>query len=161
MDGSFNAQFVFYSILAGLVGAFGMTLVLGLFGKVGWTRANLVVALGTLFSRNRNSALMIGATVHGIAGIVFAMIYTSIFALFNLSTATAILFVGLGLGWAHGIVASLIFVVSTVLGNPEGELKKVQFSGGPAYMLAHMVYGLLVGLVIGISPLLTGGAAGA
>jgi hypothetical protein len=156
MDGlTFNAQFVLYSILAGLAGAAAMTLVLGLFGKVGWTRANLVVALGQLFSQNRNTALLIGATIHAVAGAIFAMVYTLIFALFHLQTATAIIFVGLGVGWAHGIVASLIFVVSTVLGNPEGEMKKVQFAGGPAYMVSHMVFGFVVGVVIGISPLLT------
>ncbi len=52
---------------------------------------------------------------------------------------------------------SLIFVVSAVLSNPEGELKKVQFAGGPAYLVAHMIYGILVGVVIALSPLLTGG----
>lgn len=159
MDGfSFNAQFVLYSVLAGLIGAAGMTLVLGLFGKVGWTRANLVVALGYLFSRNRKPALAIGSAVHAVAGIVFAMLYTTVFMLFNLTSAVSILFLGLGIGWAHGIVMSLIFVVSAVLGEPSGEMKKVEFSGGPAYMVSHMVYGFLVGLVIGLSPLLTGGS---
>lgn len=159
MDGaSFNAQFVLYSILAGLVGAGGMTLVLGFFGQVGWTRANLVVALGYLFSRDRKPAIALGATIHGVAGVVFAMIYTTIFLFFDLSTAPAIIFMGLGLGWAHGIVMSLIFVVSAVLGEPEGEMKKVQFAGGPAYMVAHIVYGFLVGVVIGLSPLLSGGS---
>lgn len=155
---SFNAQFVLYSALAGIVGAIGMSLILGLFGKVGWTRVNLVVAIGHLFVRPTGQAILVGGLVHCVAGIVFAMIYTNIFLLFNLSTFTAIFFVGLGLGWWHGVVASLIFVVSTVLYNPEGELRKVQFAGGPAYFVAHMVYGALVGLVIGLSPLLTGGA---
>lgn len=132
-----------------------MTIVLGLFGKVGWTRANLVVALGFLFTRQKQPAIVIGGIIHAIAGILFAMLYTTIFMLLGFETAVSILFMGLGLGWAHGLVMSLIFVVSAVLSNPEGELKKVQFAGGPAYMVSHMVYGFLVGLVVGLSPLLT------
>lgn len=153
---SFNALYVLYSSLAGIVGAIGMSLILGLFGRVGWTRANLVVALGHLFVRANRAAIVVGGLIHCLAGIVFALIYVAIFMLFDLTTFTAILFVGLGFGWAHGIVASLIFVVATVISNPEGELRKVQFAGGPAYFIAHMVYGFLVGLVIGLSPLLTG-----
>lgn len=154
---SFNTQFVLYSALAGVIGALGMTVILSLFGRVGWTRANLVVALGHLFGIRRNrQAILVGGLLHCLAGIVFALFYTTIFLLFGLEAGVAILFAGLGLGWFHGIVVSLIFVVSTVIYNPEGELRKVQFAGGPAYLVAHMVFGFLVGLVIAVSPLLTG-----
>ncbi len=152
---SFNVQFVLYSTLAGVIGALGMVFILSLFGRVGWTRANLVVALGHLFVRSGKNAVLAGTFVHCVAGIVFAMIYTTIFLIFGLSHPAAIIFVGLGLGWFHGIVMSLIFVVTTVLSNPEGDLQKVQFAGGPAYLVAHLVYGLLVGAVIAVSPLLT------
>lgn len=154
---SFNVQFILYSALAGVIGALGMTLILSLFGRVGWTRANLVVALGHLFVRPQKQAILVGGLVHCIAGIVFAMLYTMIFLMLGLETSAAIIFVGLGIGWAHGIVMSLIFVVSTVLSNPDGEFKKVQFAGGPAYFVAHMIYGFLVGVVIAVSPLLAGG----
>lgn len=157
---SFNVQFVLYSALAGVIGALGMTFILSLFGRVGWTRANLVVALGHLFVHHHvhhhRRAIVVGSLVHCIAGVVFAMIYATIFLLFGLSTPAAIIFVGLGIGWWHGVMMSLIFVVATVLSNPEGEMRKVQFSGGPAYLVAHMIYGLLVGIVIAVSPLLTG-----
>lgn len=153
---SFNTQFVFYSALAGVIGALGMTLILSLFGRVGWTRVNLVVALGHLFVRPRKQAILVGSLVQCLAGIVFAMLYTMVFLLFDLSSGFAILFVGLGIGWFHGIVISLIFVVAIVIYNPDGELRKVEFAGGPAYLISHMAYGFLVGLVIGISPLLTG-----
>lgn len=150
---SFNALFVLYSSLAGIVGAVGMILVLGFFGRVGWTRVNLVVALGHLFVRPRGQAILVGGLIHCLAGIVFAMIYNSIFMFFGLESLAAIFFVGVGIGWWHGVVASMIFVVSTVIYNPDGEMRKVQFAGGPAYFVAHIVYGALVGLVIGLSPL--------
>lgn len=155
---SFNAQFVFYSSLAGVIGALAMTFILSLFSRVGWTRANLVVALGDLFVRDGKNAVIVGCLVHCLGGVVFAMMYATVFMFLDLHTFVLLLAAGHLLGWGHGIVMSLIFVAGTAIYNPVGDLRKVQFAGGPAYFVAHMVYGTLVGLVIGLSPLLTGGS---
>src|SRR5690606_6557999 len=111
--------------------------VLAIVGRAGWTRANLIMALGQLFSRNRSTALFLGLVVHAIAGIVFAMIYCSAILLIGIENRVLVIVAGIILGHLHGVVASLIFVVGAVLGDTEGEIKKVQFSGGPTYFVAH------------------------
>ncbi len=159
MDGlSFNSQFVLYATLAGLIGAAGMTIVIAIVGKAGWTRANLIMALGYLFSDKRGTAFMMGFVVHLIAGIVFAMIYAALFLLIGLETPVLVIAGGAVLGFLHGVVASLIFVVGAVLGDGGDEIKKVKFSGGPTYLVAHVIYGFLVGVILALSPLFTTGA---
>lgn len=156
VEPSFNVQFILYATLAGVIGAIGMTLVLNFFGKAGWTRANLVSLLGRLLTGSGGKqAHAVGILVHCLAGIIFAMIYTTVFVLFGLERPGMIILTGLVGGFIHGVFGSLIFVVFAVLSEPEGDLRKVQFSGGPAYLLSHVVYGILVGIVLALSPLLT------
>lgn len=151
---AFGFQFVLVAAVAGLIGAAGMAAVLFLFSRKGWTRANLIVALGSVVTRKSQNAFGVGITLHAVAGIVFAMVYTIIFAFFGLDHPLAILFVGLFLGFLHGIVMSLIIVVTLVLSEGDGEFKKVEFSAGPVHLIGHIVYGLLVGAVVGLSGLL-------
>lgn len=156
MDGEvvFGMQFVLVSAVAGLIGAAGMAAVLFLFSRKGWTRVNLVVALGSVVTRKSRNALGVGAAIHAVAGVLFAMVYTMIFAFFGLDFPLSILFVGLFLGFLHGVVMSLIIVVTLVLSEGDGEFKKVEFSSGPVHLLGHILYGLLVGAVVGFSGLL-------
>lgn len=154
---SFNIVFVIYSTLAGVIGALGMILILNLFSQFGWTRSNIIKALGSLFGRPPKQALTLGIIFHFIAGIIFAMVYSTILLLTDIHHPAVIIVVATIIGFIHGVIASLIFVAGAVLSNPEKEIKKVQFSGGPVYFFAHLVYGLLVGVVLAISPLLRGG----
>jgi len=154
---SFNVVFVIYSTLAGIIGALGMIFVINLFSRFAWTRVNIIKALGSLFGRPPKQSLTLGIIFHLIAGMIFAMFYSTILLITDVQHPAITIIVTTILGFLHGIVASLIFVVGAVLSDPEGEIRKVQFSGGPVYFFAHIIYGFLVGVVLAISPLLRGG----
>lgn len=157
MDGiTFDAQFTLISIIAGLVGAVGMMLMLGTVGKAGWTRVNLITALGHLFSKHRRTAITLGTLAHLIVGVIFAILYALVIQVMGFNTPLLILAAATVMGLGHGVVASLIFVVGAEIGNADGqgEIKKAEFSGGLTYFIVHIVYGFLVGAILAIPALL-------
>lgn len=144
------ASFLIVSIIAGLVGAAAMEGVMFLITRARWANANMVTALGGLISRRRESAFRVGALVHGLAAIGFALIYNYAMRAFGFATFPVAFFVGIGFGFIHGFLVSLtlVWVVSDT--HPFEEFREAGFAVGIAHLAGHVAYGAGVGLVIGI-----------
>ena len=151
--------FLVYSILAGLVGTAGMTLLLYVITKSGIANARMVFAVGSLFTRSTESALLVGSTLHVISGVIFGMLYTLVFEIMAPMTAERVIQVGLFLGFCHGILICFGLVAAIAEEHPLEEFREAGFSVGVAHLLAHLAYGLLVGLVIAISGIVAHEAA--
>ena len=65
--------------------------------EVGWTRFDLPLLLGTVFTENRSRATAIGYALHLVDGLLFALVY---FAIFDAVGHAGWLF-GLALGAVH------------------------------------------------------------
>ena len=129
---------------------------------LGWTRMDLPMMLGTMFSENVERARTIGVVLHAAAGQGFAVLYAVGFA--RLGRSGAVL--GALFGLAHGVVA-LTLIVPFLPGihprmaaersgpelttlEPPGLFARNYGAGTPAITLvAHVVFGITLGVLLG------------
>ena len=146
-------KFLFFSVLAGLIGTAGLTFFLSVLTRSGAVKAPMVVALGSLFTHSRKRAHEVGLFVHLFSGITFGVMYTWVLMAVGASSFGAIFLFGLLLGGVHGVFVA-IFLVATVSDfHPLEEFRDAGFGVGLAHGVAHVIYGGLVGLIIGMSGL--------
>ena len=155
------------SVWGALAGGFAGTLVLttALTGatELRVTRMDLPFLLGTAFSADRVRARLIGYVLHFIAGIVFALAYYAVFvAIGRASWSLGMLF-----GLVHALFAGTVLVNAILpvmhprmatfhsAANSEGLLEPPGFmlmNYGHATpivtLLAHLVYGTIVGAMV-------------
>jgi hypothetical protein len=74
------------AFVAGIIGTLGMTLFLWLVTRSGYAGADLVRVIGSLFTRKYDNSFRLGITIHIINGIIFAIAYTLIIVMANVST---------------------------------------------------------------------------
>ncbi len=144
-------QFLVFTVIAGLIGAAAMDGVMHLITRSGFTHAPMTTALGSLFTKSLETASLVGWFIHGVAGVVFAMVYTLLFMAFGLEAALACLAAGVGFGFLHGIVVSIMLVMVISEHHPVETFRNAGIEVGVAHLAGHLAYGALVGLIIGIT----------
>lgn len=147
----------------GVVATGLLTAVLSLSQLAGWTRMDLPMLLGTVFTADPDRARAIGFGVHIINGQVFALVYAGAFAAAGHS---GWLF-GAGLGLLHALVALAVLVPALPAVHP----RMASVRAGPATgavleppgplvlnygrqtalvtIAAHVGYGALLGALLG------------
>jgi hypothetical protein len=154
MNVSHVIEFLLFSIVAGVVGTGGMTFVMYLINKMGVTNARMVIAIGSILTKTRENAIRVGLIMHFTAGVIFAILYTIFFSVYGISGIWQFLGVGFGFGFIHGFVMSFILVIAVAEHHPLEEFRQAGFAVAVAHVVGHLVYGTLVGLVIGLSGIL-------
>jgi len=157
----------FWAALAGgFIGTLVLTTALRTANELSVTRVDLPFLLGTAVTRDRARAKALGYLMHLLAGEVFALVYYAIFA----AIGTSGWLLGALFGLLHGIVSAtalvnvLLPVVHPRMGSelsaadsspllePPGFLMRNYGRGTPvATLLAHIVYGAIVGGFISIA----------
>jgi len=128
--------------------------------ELGWTRMDIPLLLGTLFTENRSKASAIGYALHVLNGLVFALAYYAVFA----AVGRASWWLGLALGAVHaafvggGLANVLLPAVHPRMGNPWSDAEETPLLEAPGFMLfnygpntaavtlgLHLAYGAIVG----------------
>jgi hypothetical protein len=149
------------ALAGGLVGTIVLTTGSRLAQQLGWTRMDVPLLLGTIFSAERGRASAIGYAIHFTNGLAFALAYGLIFE----ATGRASWLFGLLLGAAHGAFAGggllnvLLPVVHPRMGKPWTDARSTPVLEPPGFLLSnygratlgatfalHLVYGAIVGL---------------
>jgi hypothetical protein len=145
--------YLLFSVIGGVAGAAAMVAVMTLIDQGGPPGRNMIDAVGSLLTRNRENARLVGVMLHGAAAVGYALVYTVLLMAFNLTQWPDGLFAGLGLGILHGIVVSLSLVWVIADQHPLAEYRET----GPVVFLSHLaghaVYGAVIGAVVAWSPL--------
>ena len=142
---------VILTILAGLIGTGGMTLVMWLISKSGMANADMVRAIGSLFSRSLDESLAPGLIIHFIIGGLIAFIYVILISLFHPTSVAATIGTGAMIGVFHGVAFSFLLVVAVAEHHPLEHFRNAGLEVALAHLVGHVVYGLLIGTVIGIA----------
>jgi hypothetical protein len=145
--------FLLTSLVAGLGGGAAMEGVMALIARAGWAKGNMLVALGSLLTKSRDNAFRVGLIVHAISAVGFAMVYTMLMLLLGLNHLPLSLMLGLGLGVFHGLIVSLMLVWVVAEEHPLPEFNEAGLEVGLTHFAAHVAYGGVVGLIVGLSPL--------
>ena len=142
--------FALVSMIAGVAGTIGLTIYAQIITKSGLVNVDMIRAVGGFYSRSYDRAKGIGLLVHFIAGILFSGLY--IFFMLNvlqLNALTPTIITGIVMGFIHGFIFS--FGMAILSGNhPLEKFRNVDFRTAMAHAIGHVVYGLLVGGVIGL-----------
>ena len=146
-------SFLLTSLAAGVLGGIAMEGVLWLIGRAGWAKADMIVALGSLLTKSRESAWRVGAIVHFMSAIGFAMVYTALMLTLGYTKMPSSMMLGAGVGFAHGLVVSLGLVWVVAEQHPLEEFNEAGLAIGLSHIVGHVVYGAVVGLVVGIAPI--------
>jgi hypothetical protein len=149
-------------LAAGFVGTLVLTTMSRGAGQLGFTRMDLPFLLGTVVTENRQKAKAIGYVFHFLIGQAFAMLY----GLFFLAIGRSGWWIGALLGVLHAffigavLVSILLPIVHPRMGTPETSAAEIALIEPPGFMmlnygrstvlvslLAHIVYGAIIGLI--------------
>ena len=148
------------ALAGGAVGTILLTSGLRIAQEVGWTRMDIPLLLGTVFTDRRGRASVIGYAVHFTNGLLFALAY---YAVFRAVGHAGWLF-GAALGVVHAALAGgalltvLLPAVHPRMGTPWSDAEETPLLEAPGFMLqnygrrtviwtfaGHVLYGAIVG----------------
>ena len=148
------------ALAGGAVGTILLTSGLRIAQEVGWTRMDIPLLLGTVFTDRRGRASVIGYAVHFANGLLFALAY---YAVFRAVEHAGWLF-GAALGVVHAALAGgalltvLLPAVHPRMGTPWTDAEETPLLEAPGFMLqnygrrtviwtfaGHVLYGAIVG----------------
>jgi hypothetical protein len=148
------------ALAGGLVGTIVLTTGSRLAQQLGWTRMDIPLLLGTIFTAERGRAVVVGYAIHFANGLVFSLAYWLIFE----ATGRAGWAFGLLLGAVHGAFAGggllnvLLPVVHPRMGRSWTDARSTPLLEPPGFLLSnygrttlvatfalHLAYGAIVG----------------
>ena len=148
------------AIIAGVVATVVMTIVMYM-GKAMMPRQmpmNILHMLGTMMTRSTGPAYMMGAMMHGVMGVIFALVHVALFVAFGLEAAIGwgVLFgivhwviVGMGLGMMN-VVHPLMRGGQMMA--PGAFVRNLPMMNVIGFLMVHVIYGLVVvGLYKGLA----------
>lgn len=144
------SDFIIMSLISGLIATTGMTLLLNAITKSDIANADMVRAVGSLFTKSPDNAFRTGMIMHFSVGIIFGFLYTFAIQAFEVQGFLSNVGSGLLIGFIHGAVVSFLLVAAVAEHHPLPEFQKAGFSVAVAHWAAHLFYGLLVGIVSGL-----------
>lgn len=142
---------VLQTILAGILGTVGMTFVMWLINRSRLANADMMRAIGSLYTRSYENSLLPGFIIHFGVGSIIAFLYTAFLSIFYLRSVIALSALGGMLGLLHGLVVSFVLVVLVAENHPLEQFQKAGSEVVVAHMVGHIIYGLIVGAMIGIT----------
>jgi hypothetical protein len=142
---------ILVTILAGILGTGGMSFVMWLITRSGLANADMMRAIGSIYTRSYNNALLPGIIIHLTTGSVIAFLYTAFLSIFLLRSVVALTGLGGMLGLLHGLAVSFALVALVAEHHPLDRFRKAGSEVVVAHMIGHIIYGLIVGAVIGIT----------
>ena len=153
MTAMFLAKYLGISLLAGVLGGVAMQVAMWLISRAGLAKGDMILALGSLITKTRENAYRVGFIVHAIAAIGFGLVYTLLMVTLGFAHMPQSLMIGLGLGIGHGLLVSLMLVWVVSDQHPLAEFKEADLLVGLTHFAGHVAYGAVVGLVVGLLPL--------
>lgn len=137
-------------VIAGILGSGCMAILLSLIHRKRFHEGDMVRVLGSAVTRSEENSLAPGLAIHLSAGILFAFIYAFTLSLSPAESLVGYVSVCTGIGFFHGLVMSMVLMIAVAEHHPLKRYRKVGPGVAIAYLVAHVFYGAIVGLVLGL-----------
>lgn len=149
-------EFIFITPIAGIAGALSMSFFMYVVSvRLLHTPVNMIEAVGSLVTGSMDHAKRVGMIVHLASGIYFSFIYTALFMGMNTQGLPITFFAGLGLGFFHGLIVAYGLMFYTAERHPIARFRHVTFHVGILHLVGHVLYGGIIGFLVGLAPHLT------
>ena len=112
---------------------------------LGIGKIDVIPAVGALITGKTENALSIGYVVHFTSGIMFAYVYWGLLLLMKLPLVWWMF--GMA-GFIHGIIVMLLVCIAVMEHHPIARYHERGPMTGLAQLLAHILYGVVVGVVV-------------
>jgi hypothetical protein len=151
------------AVAGGVIGTLAMATIIKAASELGITRMDFALLLGTAFTDNRRTARAIGYVLYFVLGVAFAEAYAGFFDIIGHASWR----LGALLGALHAIftatvlVTVLLPVVHPRMATPDTAANEITLIEPPGFLMrnygrstfivtlvAHVVYGALVGLIV-------------
>jgi hypothetical protein len=148
------------ALAGGAVGTIVLTSGLRIAQELGWTRMDIPLLLGTIFTDRRGRASVLGYVLHFTNGLIFALAYYGVFR----AVGHAGWLFGAALGLVHAALAGGAFLtvllpaVHPRMGTPWSDAEETPLLEAPGFLLVnygrrtviwtilgHIAYGAIVG----------------
>ena len=139
------------TIFSGIVATLMMIGIMELITRSKLANADMVRAIGSIFTKSYSNALNPGLLVHIASGVMFAFLY---FLMFNFVLGDKVSLgsvAGLAGGFFHGIVIVLALVNIIAKYHPVQKFQQTGFYMALAHIIGHMVYGLSLGVMYSVA----------
>lgn len=137
-------------ILAGLIGTGAMIGVMSLIHKMKLANADMVRAVGGVYTKSYEDSLLPGLIIHFFNGIAFALLYSFLLSFSPVLTpGTAMIICGLT-GFVHGLMVGLFLMVMVAEYHPVVEFRSAGPDVAAAHVVGHIVYGITIGAVFAL-----------
>lgn len=147
----------------GVIATLGLTLIMFASQKLGWSRMNWSLLVGTLFTGDRHVATILGFLLNFFGGCLSAFLYFLLFAFLGMANG----WLGALIGVVHGAILLVVFLPLLSWGHPRiaseydgaAARRRLEPPGFLALnygwrthlvtLLAHGLYGLVLGGGVG------------
>jgi uncharacterized membrane protein YagU involved in acid resistance len=144
-------KLIVYTIISGIVGTAGMTIVMWAINRFGIANADMIRAIGSMFTKNYEDSVTPGFITHFGTGIIISFFYVLIISFLSPDSFVSTAATGVMIGLFHGIVFSFLLVVTVAEHHPLERFRNAGSEVAIAHLVGHLIYGLLVGAMIGIT----------
>lgn len=142
-------SYLISSAIIGVIATSVMSSFLLLITGLKISNVDMIRAIGSIYTKSKKTALLPGVFAHFTAGVVFCHLYLILFNIFPLSVDNPFIYIILGTlsGMVHGVVVSLLLVILVAEHHPLKEFRRAGFDVAVFHLLAHVVYGFIVGFM--------------
>lgn len=141
---------VLLTLVAGLMATAAMTAVMYSVNAYGLASGDMMRAIGSYVTRRYDKSLTTGILIHFAGGLIFALLYLLIWRIMDVQKPIILLYSGALMGLAQGLVVSILLVIMVAEHHPLAKFRKAGFRVALIFVLGHMIYGLVLGAVLGL-----------
>ncbi len=138
------------TVFVGILGTLGMSTLMWIITRSGLANADMIRAIGSIFTRSYENAFVPGLIIHFVVGSIIGFFYILLINLLSPQSLIAYISTGAMIGLFHGIAFSFLLVVSVAEHHPLERFREAGFEVAIAHLVGHVVYGLIVGAVASI-----------
>ena len=131
----------------GLVGSSLMFALMWVITNSGLANCNMVAAIGSMLTSDRNREGLLGFSIYILGGLLFAAVYNVLLTMINIQSATLMIGASIFIGFAHGLVVSFAIIAIFSERHLDTRFQNASIGIGIAHLIAHMLYGLSIGVL--------------
>lgn len=112
---------------------------------LGIGKVDVIPAVGALVTGKIENAFSVGYLIHFVSGILFAYVYWAII----LAMKLPVMWLTFALaGFIHGVIVMLLVCIAIMEHHPIARYHERGPMTGLSQLLAHILYGIVVGLIV-------------
>jgi len=140
-----------FTLAAGPLATGGMSLFMAFVSAVGLANANMIRAVGSVWTKSYDNSLKPGLAIHFAVGMVLAFVYALFISLLNPGSLLEYVVGGVVFSTLHGLVVSFVLVVMVAQYHPIEKFQQAGSEVAVAHFAGHIIYGIIIGTILGIA----------